>query len=405
MEAQIAMNKGSWLSQKILFKLLSKIQFGKLVIIDADGSHTFTGTEGVDTHIVNMNINHMRFYKRIFFNGSVGAAESYMDADWDADDLTKLIEIIIRNKMLFYKIDGLVSRLLNAFQYISALFRKNDIVNAKKNILAHYDLGNDFFKLFLDPSMMYSCALYEPERISLEQASIKKLETICQQLQLKPTDHVLEIGTGWGGFAIFAARKYGCKVTTTTISDKQYEYVKHEIEHLGLQNRIELIQQDYRQLTGQFDKLVSIEMIEAIGYKNFDNFFRQCNALLKPGGLFFLQAITINDQSYESAKNEQDFIKQYIFPGGCLPSINIISDCIARQTQMQLLQMRDIGKHYVWTLLDWLRRFDQHILQIREKGFSEKFIRMWRFYFCYCAAGFRQAHISDIHAVWRKNHN
>lgn len=399
---EISMKKQAWIAQKIVLRLLSKIKFGKIILTDANGNHEFTGTTGLDTHAVTVKINNMEFYNRVIFQGSNGAAESYIDGEWDVNDLTKLIEIVIHNTELFRKIDGLIARILEFIPRMAGVFRKNDISHAKQNILAHYDLGNDFFKLFLDPAMMYSCALYEPPHISLEQASIKKLETICQQLQLKPTDHILEIGTGWGGFAIYAARKYGCKITTTTISDKQYAHVKREIEHLGLQNRIELINQDYRQLSGQFDKLVSIEMIEAVGYKYFNTFFHQCNALLKPGGLFFLQAITINDQSYEAAKSEIDFIKKYIFPGGCLPSIDVISHCVATQTQMQLVQMRDIGRHYATTLHEWLRRFNQHITEIREQGFSEQFIRMWRYYFCYCAAGFRQGHIGDIHALWRK---
>jgi len=399
---EIVLSKQLWVTQKLVFRLLSKIQYGRLSITDASGCHVFSGPSGVHTHTVHIKIHGMQTYRNILFNGSVGAAESYMESDWDVDDLIKLVEIVIKNKEIFEKIEGPIVKTINYFLRLVGTDHKNDIIGAKKNSVAHYDLGNDFFKLFLDPSMMYSCALYEPERISLEQASIKKLETICQQLQLRPADHILEIGTGWGGFAIYAARKHGCKVTTTTISDKQYAYVRREINHLGLQNRIELLNQDYRELSGQYDKLVSIEMIEAVGHPYFDTFFQQCNALLKPGGLLFLQAITINDQAYQRAKNKMDFIKKYIFPGGCLPSINVISNSIANQTQLQLLQIRDIGQHYAITLFDWLRRFNQHAQQIKAQGFSEQFIRMWRFYLCYCAAGFRQAYISDIHALWRK---
>lgn len=403
MRENVIKKKGFWITQKLVFKLLlSKIQFGKLTIIDTTGYHVFSGGVGLDTHSAVIKINDMHFYKRLLIYGSVGVAESYMDGEWDAEDLTRLFEIVIKNTVIFNKMEVPTTKIMNYLLRIFGMFKKNDIARSKQNILAHYDLGNEFFKLFLDPTMMYSCALYEPERISLEQASLRKLKVICDQLQLRPTDHVLEIGTGWGGFAIYASRKYGCKVTTTTISDKQYSYVKREIEHLGLQNRIELLNQDYRQLNGQFDKLVSIEMIEAVGYEYFDVFFKKCNALLKPGGLFFLQAITINDQSYETSKKEVDFVKKYIFPGGCLPSVCLISNCIANQTQMQLLQMSDIGQHYETTLLDWLHRFNQHIDQVKELGFSEHFIRMWRYYLCYCAAGFKQAYISDVHCVWRK---
>lgn len=398
----IVSGKHTWITQKLFFRLLAKIQYGKLTVTDGTGRYTFSGASDSATFSTNIKINDTRAYKRILMHGTLGAAESYMEGEWDVDDLTILIEIVIKNTEIFKKLDGLIAKSLHSLLRLASVYKKNNLINAKKNIIAHYDLGNDFFKLFLDPSMMYSCALYEPERISLEQASLKKLETICQQLQLRPTDHLLEIGTGWGGLAIYAARKYGCKVTTTTISDKQYVYVKREIEHLGLTNRIALLNQDYRELSGQFDKIVSIEMIEAVGHQYFDIFFKQCNNLLKAGGLFFLQAITMNDQSYERAKDEIDFIKKYIFPGGCLPSVNIISHCIANYTQMQLLQFRDIGKHYATTLLDWLRRFNQNIDVVKQQGFSDPFVRMWRFYLCYCAAGFKQAYISDIHALWRK---
>lgn len=386
----------------MVLRWLSGIQKGSLVITDQSGVHAFGSQEGQDVIRVQIQVKDMQFYKKILLQGVLGAAESYMDGDWETDDLTRLIELMIINSQVQDKIENPYIRFMNWLQRFRRIFHKNDITSAKQNIIAHYDLGNDFFKLFLDPNMMYSSALYEPERISLEHASLKKLENICQQLQLKPSDHVLEIGTGWGGFAFYAARKHGCRVTTTTISDKQYAYVKNEIAHLGLQNRIELLNQDYRNLTGRYDKLVSIEMIEAVGDQYFNVFFRQCNQLLKPGGLFFLQAITINDQNYESAKDQMDFIKKYIFPGGCLPSVNTISQCIATQTRMQLLQMRDIGKHYAVTLLDWLKRFNNHVDKVREQGFPERFIRMWRFYLCYCAAGFRQAYIGDIQGLWRK---
>lgn len=396
------MNPQIWMSRKFIFKLLSKIQFGKIKITDKRGTQIFEGKIDADKYSVHLHVTSLSAYKRICINGTIGASEGYMQGEWNVDDLTKLMEIIIKNTEIFDKVQSPMMRVIDYPFRIINKYWKNNITNSKKNILAHYDLGNDFFKLFLDPSMMYSSAIYEPERSSLEHASVNKLETICQQLQLQSTDHVLEIGSGWGGFAIYAAQRFGCKVTTTTISDKQYAYVKKEIEHLGLKDRITLLNQDYRQLSGQYDKLVSIEMIEAIGAKYFDVFFRKCNELIKPNGLLFLQAITMNDQAYHEAKNSIDFIKKYIFPGGCLPSVGVISNCIAEQTEMQLLHMRDIGAHYATTLLDWLKRFNQQIDQVKSLGFSDEFIRMWRFYFCYCAAGFKQAYISDIHGLWRK---
>ncbi len=389
-------------AQKILFKLISKIQYGKITVSDKDSSYTFAGTNTTITHAVTVTVNDPSAYKKILFEGSIGAGKSYMEGDWDADNLRMLIEIFILNITLFNRIESPYAKLINFLRHSIGKLPANNIMKSKKNILAHYDFGNDFFRLFLDPTMMYSCALYEPENISLEAASQKKLATVCHALQLQPSDHILEIGTGWGGFALYAAQHYECKVTTTTISDKQYAYVKNEIERLKLQNKIELLNLDYRKLTGQYDKVVSIEMIEAVGYKYFDIFFHQCNKLLKPGGQFFLQAIVMNDQYYEYYKTDMDFIKKYIFPGGCLPSVNSISQSVANQTNLQLIYLRDIGKHYVTTLNHWYHNLLENMSAVKQLGFSDEFIRMWQFYFCCSAAAFNTHHIGDIHALWRK---
>jgi cyclopropane-fatty-acyl-phospholipid synthase len=395
-------NKRMSLAQKILFKLLSKIQYGKITLHDGDVTRIFNGTEALDTHSVTVYVVNPRAYRTVLLEGSIGAGKSYMEGDWNTDNLSQLLEIFIRNTHLFAAIESPFARFVIFIRALLNKWRPNNIKRAKKNIVNHYDLGNKFFELFLDPTMMYSCALYETEQLSSEQASTAKLRTICEHLQLKPEDHVLEIGSGWGGFAIYAAREYGCKITTTTISNKQYAFVKQEIARLGLGNQIELLNIDYRKLTGSYDKLVSIEMVEAVGHKYFDTFFRKCNQLVKPEGLFFLQAIVINDQAYESSKHEIDFIKYYIFPGGCLPSVNTIFESIATQTKMQLMHLRDIGEHYVLTLNDWHKKLLANIPAIKQQDFSENFIRMWEFYFCYCAAGFQTNYISDIHALWRK---
>ncbi len=390
------------LSKKIFFKLLNSITYGTIIVNDANGSYVFGNLEEKNDSIATITINNPKAYKAILMGGSVGAGASYIDGDWDTNDLQKLIELIIKNDSLFNNIESPIARFFSLIRTISYKLKINSIRRAKENILAHYDLGNDFFKLILDPSMMYSCALYKPSEISLEEASQKKIQTICHALQLKASDHILEIGTGWGGFACFAAQRYGCKVTTTTISEKQYLYVKEKITQLGLNHQIELLKEDYRALFGQYDKVVSIEMIEAVGHKYFDTFFHQCNKLLKPEGLFFLQGIIINDQAYEAAKNEVDFIKKYIFPGGCLPSVFSISKSIASQTTLQLLSFEDIGHHYVSTLNDWHKKLLANKQEILAQGFTESFIRTWEFYFCYCAAGFQTNYISDIHALWRK---
>lgn len=390
------------LSKKIILKLLEKIEHGKIVINDRDETFTFTGRMESPDDVVIINIRRPSAYSKIVFGGSVGAGKSFIDGDWDTNILPKLIEIFIKNPNLFNTIESPLSRVVN-FIYSGFLkIFKNNIKRAKENILAHYDLGNDFFNLFLDKSMMYSCALYEPNNISLEEASELKLKAICTQLELKPSDHLLEIGSGWGGFAIYAAQHYGCKITTTTISDKQFSYVKNKVSSLGLQNQIEVLNVDYRHLKGQYDKIVSIEMIEAVGYQYFDVYFRICNDLLKPNGLFFLQAITINDQAYTKAKKHIDFIKKYIFPGGCLPSVHAISSSIATKTNFQLQHFKDIGKHYVKTLKDWQSHLDANRDSIYALGFTDEFIRMWQFYFSYCIAGFDTGYISDIHALWRK---
>lgn len=390
------------MSKKILFDLLRQIQFGKITIIDDGKRHDFSGAQGADKHHATINVKNRRVYRNIFFKGTLGVAESYINGDMEIDELTELFIIFIKNQSALLKLDGKVSKFFRFWRNLIARFRVNNVKLAKSNILAHYDLGNDFFKLFLDPTMMYSCAYFENDTMSLEEASKKKLAKICDDLQLKPSDHLLEIGTGWGGLAMFAVQNYGCKVTTTTISDEQYHYVKNEIKRLNLENNIELLNSDYRHLTGKYDKLVSIEMIEAVGYKHFNVFFKKCNELLKPGGLFALQAIVINDQAFSRAKNEVDFIKKYIFPGGCLPSIQAIENSITSQTQMQLIHLRDIAQHYVTTLHAWRKEFLKHKNEILQKNFSESFIRTWEFYFCYCAAGFATYYIGDIQALWTK---
>lgn len=390
------------LSKSIVFKLLRKLKAGKIIINDHGKTTTFSGLVENPNDIAIINIQHPSAYRKILFGGSIGAGKSFIDGDWDTDNLVKVIDIFIKNQELFESIDSPISRLVYFIYNLYSKMFKNNIKRAKENIIAHYDLGNDFFKLFLDPSMMYSCALYEPEEISLDEASLTKIKTICTQLDLKPTDHLLEIGTGWGGFAIYAAKHYGCKITTTTISDKQYLYVKEKISKLGLEHQIEVVNVDYRNLSGSYDKIVSIEMIEAVGHQYFDQYFNTCNKLLKPNGLFFLQAIVINDKAYSAAKNQVDFIKKYIFPGGCLPSVHAISSSISTQTNLQLTHFRDIGKHYVKTLQDWQTRLLENLDAIYAQGFSEEFLRMWQFYFSYCIAGFSSSYISDIHAVWRK---
>jgi len=279
---------------------------------------------------------------------------------------------------------------------------RNTRHGSHRNIAAHYDLGNEMFELFLDETMMYSCGIFEHPKASITEASLAKIKKICQKLQLKPDDHVVEIGTGWGGFAIYAVRHYGCRVTTTTISPAQYKLAVQRIEKAGLSDRITVLCQDYRELSGQYDKLVSIEMIEAIGYSNFDAYFDTCSRLLKNDGMMLLQSITITDQRYQTAKRSVDFIQRYIFPGGCLPSVSVLADSVARQTDMRLFHMDDIGPHYATTLRLWRQRFFANLEQIKELGYADHFVRLWDYYLCYCEGGFMERALGTVQMLLTK---
>ena len=285
---------------------------------------------------------------------------------------------------------------------LAHLGKRNTLSGSKKNISAHYDLGNDFFELFLDPTMMYSSAVFPDESEDLNTAAVHKLDLICQSLELKPEDHLIEIGTGWGGMAIHAAEHYGCRVTTTTISREQYQHTCDEVARRGLSDRIAVLCEDYRNLTGKFDKLVSIEMIEAVGHEFYESYFSCVSKLLKPTGKAVIQAITMTDQRYEQARDSVDFIKRYIFPGGCLPSLNIISENLARHTDLQLSDLRDITLDYAKTLEAWHHRFLNQLDQVKNMGFDDRFIRMWRFYLSYCEGGFRERIIGTFQIAMTK---
>ena len=282
------------------------------------------------------------------------------------------------------------------------LLRRNSRRGSRNNIGAHYDLGNDFYSLFLDETWTYSSGIFETSESTLKEASIAKYDRICRKLDLNPNDHLIEIGTGWGGFAIHAAGKYGCRVTTTTISNQQYSLARQRIAKAGLSDRVEVLKQDYRDLKGQYDKLVSIEMIEAVGHQYYRTFFKTCSRLLKPNGLMAIQAITIGDHLFDRHKRSVDFIKRYIFPGSCIPSITALHQAMAASSDLRLYHMEDITPHYATTLRMWRERFFDHIDQVRAQGFSEPFIRMWDFYLSYCEAGFKERYIGDVQMVFSK---
>jgi len=277
---------------------------------------------------------------------------------------------------------------------------RNSKSGSRRNIHAHYDLGNEFFSLFLDPTMMYSSAIFPNQQSSLEEGSLEKVDRVCRQLQLQPDEHVVEIGTGWGTFAIHAARNYGCRVTSTTISDEQFRMATDRVREAGLEDRVTLLKQDYRDLEGKYDKLVSIEMIEAVGRKFLDEYFRKCCSLLKEDGAMMIQAITLPEQRYEGYEDSVDFIQKYIFPGGFLPSIRLMQDCVAKQTDLRMLALDDFGVHYARTLRFWNQAFHERLAEVRELGFDDRFIRMWRYYLCYCEAAFLERATGLVQVLW-----
>ena len=389
------------LAKFLLHQVLRQIKDGELIFTGLE-KQSFGRKTGSFPEPVTLEIRRPAFYGQSVFGGSVGTAESYMAGDWSASDLTRLIRLMIRNRSVVQQIDGGISILTAPLRLLTHWMNRNTQRGSRRNIVAHYDLGNDFFRTFLDPTMMYSCALFEPEELTLEQASIAKLDRICQLLDLKPEDRILEIGTGWGGFALHAAQHYGCHVTTTTISDNQLALASRRIQEAGLEDRITLLKKDYRKLTGTYDKLVSIEMIEAVGHQFFETFFKQCATLLKPDGLMLLQTITINDRQYLSARDEVDFIKRYIFPGSCIPAIQPLIEAAAKGSDLQLVYTRDIGRHYATTLRIWRENFFRNLDAVKKLGYSETFIRLWEYYLCYCEAGFEERALGDHHMLFQK---
>ena len=325
-----------------------------------------------------------------------------MDGLWTSPNLTNVIRIFARNLPVLDKWEKRFGWLTYPFNKIQHFLNRNSVEQARKNIQAHYDLGNQLYTQFLDESMMYSSAVYPHPEANLAEAQQHKLKAICDKLQLKPTDHLMEIGTGWGGLAVYAAKHYGCRVTTTTISDEQYAWAEDWVSREGLTDKITLLKQDYRTLEGEYDKLVSIEMIEAVGKSYLRNFFEKCTSLLKPEGIMVLQAITIDDRRYESYSSGVDFIQKYIFPGGFLPSQYMINRCIKEYTDLSIRDLHDIGLDYAQTLSHWHDRFFENIESLREKGYDERFSRMWQYYLNYCEGGFRERSISTVQLVLGK---
>jgi cyclopropane-fatty-acyl-phospholipid synthase len=380
---------------------LGNLQYGSLTLIDADDCRRFGRARAGEPHLT-LTIHDPAAWVDIAFSGGLGAGEAYMAGRWHCDDLTGLAQLFLRNPQVLYGLNRGPGRLVSLVNKVWHALRRNTLQGSRRNIAAHYDLGNEMFELFLDDTMMYSCGIFEHPQATLQQASIEKLDRVCRKLELRPDDHLLEIGSGWGGLALHAARHYGCRVTTTTISREQYDMARRRVSQAGLDDRITVLCEDYRELNGQYDKLVSIEMIEAVGHAYFDTYFEKCSSLLKPDGLMLLQSITIAEQRYAAAKRSVDFIQRYIFPGGCLPSVTVISDAVARNTDMRLLHLEDIGPHYATTLKHWRERFMAKLDAVRALGYPEEFIRMWEYYLCYCEGGFRERAIGTAQVLLGK---
>jgi len=391
------------LARSAFFKSLESLREGSLEILWNGRSWKFGEP---DSPLRAMLVVHQdRFFQRALFGGDVAIGEAWMDGDWSSPDLVPVIRLAVRNLARVEGQNRLASAFRRGLDAVRHRLHGNSVTGSRRNIRAHYDLSNDFFQLFLDRSMMYSCAFFESGGDSLEAAQFQKLDRICQKLRLSPEDHVLEIGTGWGGFAEHAVQHYGCRVTTTTISDRQHQCARERFDSLASGGRIELLREDYRSLRGRYDKVVSIEMFEAVGLPYYDEFFRTCDRLLRPDGSMLLQTITINEQAFPAYRRGADFIQKYIFPGAELASVSEVLRSLARVTNLSLYQAEDIGTHYARTLAEWRRRFHDALDEVRALGFDDRFVRMWDYYLAYCEGAFQERHIGDFQLLLTKNHS
>jgi len=389
------------IARRAVLRIFDSLEIGRIALEERGETHIFEGAQPGPA--VAIRIDDPRAYPAMAFGGSVGAGESYMAGFWTADDLTGLMQLMIRNYDALERMDrqGLAALAapLRRFLYWT---QRNTVSGSRRNIAAHYDLSNKFFALWLDPTMSYSCAIFENGNTDLEGAQIAKIDRACRMLRLRPTDHLLEIGTGWGSTAIHAAREYGCRVTTTTISRRQAEEARRRISEAGLDDRVTVLERDYRDLEGTYDKLVSIEMIEAVGAERFDDYFAKCSRLLAPHGLMLLQAITIRDKQFERAAKTRDWLKKHIFPGSCLTSVSAMMDSVRRRTDFVCADLHDIGPDYATTLRRWRERFGERLAEVRDLGFDERFIRMWEYYLCYSEGAFLERHTSDVQMLLAK---
>lgn len=395
--------------QKVVMDLLSKMPLGSMHITLPDGEKVSIGN-GEGTISAKIEIKDPVFFKRCILYGDIGFGESYVDGDWDTDSITNVIKWFLLNVDHAPTVSGsnVKNGILNVLKFINKLYhskRANSLGGSRKNISEHYDLDNDFFGLFLDPSMTYSSAYFKEENMTLEQAQMAKYDRLCQQLHLNAGDHVLEIGSGWGGNAIYMAKNYGCKVTTLTISEEQYKLAKERIAKENLSDKITILVKDYRLMEGQFDKIVSVEMLEAVGAEYYETYFKKCAGLLKKEGIFALQAITCPDSRFESLKNGVDWIQKHIFPGSLLPSVGAINQAINKTSDLTLVDLKDIGLDYAHTLNVWAKNFNENLAEVKRVGFDDYFIRKWNYYLYYCEAAFAMRNINVMQMVYSRPNN
>ncbi|HTC59103.1 MAG TPA: cyclopropane-fatty-acyl-phospholipid synthase family protein [Solirubrobacteraceae bacterium] len=388
----------TWIARAIAYALLRRIHSGSLTVIEDDRAQA---TFGSGAPHATVHVRSPRAWRKLL-RGSNGLAEAYAQEQWDSSDPTAVVRVAARNADALDRVRAVLAPLLAPMQRVRTLLNANTRRRRRRDIAAHYDLGNGLFELLLDPSMTYSCALFERPGMSLHEAALAKLERVCEKLDLQPEDHVLEIGSGWGAFALYAARTRGCCVTTTTISREQHRHAVELIGRAGLRDRVEVLFEDYRDLRGRYDKLVSIEMIEAVGWRHFGTFFDCCSRLLAPDGAMLLQAITIDDRAYEVEKASRSFMNTYIFPNGCLPSMRVIERAVKQRTDMRVAGLQDITFHYVQTLRHWRANFEANLDRLAELGYDERFQRIWRLYLSYCEAGFAERRIGDVQVLLAK---
>lgn len=390
-----------WARQKLLARLRG-LSHGQIVLEEGSERQLFGTPDPQDPIRVTLVVHDARFYGDLALRGTLGAGEAYMAGYWSADDLSALVRLVVKNAGIMHGLDRIAERVALPLLRVYHRLNRNSRAGSRRNIARHYDLGNDFFSLILDPTLTYSCGIFENRDSTLEEASISKYDRICRKLRLAPGQRLLEIGTGWGGFALHAAEHYGVHVTTTTISREQHERASERIRMAGLTDRVTLLLEDYRNLSGRYDRLVSIEMIEAVGEKYFDTYFRKCSSLLEADGLMLIQAITVPDRRYESHVRSVDFIKRYIFPGGCLPSVERMMRAVKSGTDLRLSHLEDITPHYARTLRRWRERLLANVERIRSLGYPQRFVRMFEFYFAYCEGAFEERWVGDVQLLFAK---